>query len=305
MAVNVTVLDLENFPNNSKTVTVDLSELVPFGNSGEDSWVFSTVTTATASGGAAIQKLYINDTKWGWIKSSGLKPGPYTINDSQKHLKVAVDEAIGSGAEITLATSALPIAGSAVAKDIQAKINNLASAGGSKAGNLSYLNTTVRFTNGTFEIISGTASDEYTGSSRSSVAIADGTSTTGLASELGFDITFSSENLASTLIKQTSVASVYSAESTSLTIADSGRVVGGDCIAITDGTNLEFRGVESGIGASVTLSSGFTNGYAAGALIQVLDIQDPSGDPPPAFNTIDDYVKFGINSIANQINFAS
>lgn len=304
MAVNVSVFDLDNFPNNSKTVTVDLSELVPYGNGGEDSWVLSANTSATASGSVAIQRLYISNTKWGWLKSSGLNSGPYNVTDTQKNLKVAIDENIASGAEVTLSTSALTLGGDTVAKDLQSKIGALGKTGGAKAGNLAYLNAAVSFENGRFKVVSGTASSEYTGVDRSSVSIADGTSTTGLAAELGFDIPFTSQDLAGTAVKQTSVGSAYTSGLT-LSTSLAGVVGTGDCIAVTDGTNKEFRGVESSIGTTVTLSSGLGNSYAEGSLIQVLDVRDPSGEPPPAYSTVDDYVKFSLASIINQINFAS
>lgn len=303
MAVNVSVFDLVNFPNNPKTVTVDLTELVPFGNGGEDTWVFSAVTSATASGGATIQRLYIRETKFGWAKSSGLKSGPYDVTSGQRHLRVAIDEDIGSAVQIALETSALPLGGNAIAKDMQAKISQTARPGGSKAGNLAYLNATVTFVDGVFEIVSGTASDTFTGSAKSSVAVADGTTTTGLAAELGFDIVFTSESLASAPPSVTSLASDYTS-GTSLVIANSGAVVGGDCIAITDGTNTEFRGVQSGSGVNVTLASGLANAYSTGSLVQVLTLQDPAGVPVSAYTTIDDQVKFAVASIVNQIDFS-
>ena len=304
MAVNVSVFDLVNYPNNPKTVTVDLTELVPYGNGGEDTWVLSAITTATASGSAAIQRLYISQNKFGWVKSSGLNQGPYTVNASQKHLKVAIDEAIGGAIEVALEESVTAIGGNAVASDIQAKISATASPGGAKAGNLAYLNATVNFVNGAFEIISGTASDVYTGSTRSSVAVADGASTTGLAAELGLDIVFSSEDIAADPPVQTSLASDYTS-GTQVTITTSSLVSSGDCLAITDGTNTEFRGVESGVGVLVTLASGLANPYTAGSLVQVLKLQDPAGVPLSGYETVDDVIKFAIASIVNQIDFSS
>lgn len=306
MAVNVTVFDLVNFPNNSKTVTVDLTEVVPLGNAGEDSWVFTASTTATASGGATIQKLYINNTRLGWAKSSGLKTGPYDVTSSKRHLKIAIDEDIGDAVELGLAwNDSLPLSGDDIAEDIQAKLNNAASSGGSKAGNLSYLNATCIYEDNTFQIISGTASSSYTGTNKSSVAVADGTTTTGLAEELGFNIPVTSETLASTEIKQTSLSTAYTSPgSTALTVANSGRIAGGDVVAITDGTNTEYRGVESAVGTSVTLSSGVANTYAAGSKVQVVKLQDSTAEPPPAFSNIDSYVKFGIATIVNQIDFS-
>jgi len=303
MAVNVSVFDLVNFPSNPKTVTVDLTELVPAGNGGEDTWVFSSITSATASGGAAIQRLYISDTKFGWAKSSGLKQGPFSITAGSRHLKVAIDEGIGSAVEVALATSASLISGQAVAKDLQLKISATAGPGGAKAGNLSYLNAVVRFINGYFEIISGTASDLYTGTSGSSVDVADGTTTTGLAAELGLDIIFTSETIAADPPAHTSLAADYTS-GTGLTVTTAGIVSDGDCIAVTDGTNLEFRGVESSIGSVVTLSSGLAWTYDSGSLVQVLKLQDPSGQPSPAYPNVDDVIKHAIASIANQINFS-
>jgi hypothetical protein len=304
MAVNVSVFDLVNYPNNPKTVTVDITELVPYGNGGEDTWVFSAITTATASGSAAIQRMYISQNKIGWLKSSGLKTGPYTINSSQKHLKIAIDEDIAQAAEITLDENTVAVGGDAAAKNIQAKISGLAQTGGAKQGNLAYLNATVRFINGAFEVLSGTASDVYTGVTRSSVDVADGVSTTGLSAELGFDITFSSENIASAPPKQTSLASPYTT-GTSIIITNDGLISGGDCIVVTDGTNTEFRGIESGAGTVVTLSSGLVNTYASGSLVQVMSVQDPSGKPISGYESVDDIVKFSIASIVNQIDFSA
>lgn len=305
MAVNVSVFDLDNYPNNSKTVTVDLSELVPYGSGGEDYWVLSSRTSATASGGATIQRLYINDTKVGWLKASGLRAGPFNVTASQKHLKIAIDEAIGSGVEIALTENVLSLGGDTVAADIQTKIQALALVGGAKQGNLSYLNASVSFENGRFKIVSGTISSDYIGANRSSVAIADGTTTTGLAEELGLDIPFTSEVLAGSPVVQTSVSSAYTSPSTQLLVTTAGVINDGDCIGVTDGTNKEFRGVESSIGNTITLSSGLTNSYSADSLIQVVDVRDPSGDPPPAYSKIDDYVKFSIASMVNQIDFSS
>jgi len=303
MAVNVSVFDLVNYPNNPKTVTVDITELVPVGNGGEDTWVFSAITSATASGGAAIQRLYISQNRFGWAKSSGLKQGPYTVNSGQKHLKIAIDEDISEALEITLEESLTSLGGNVVAKDIQSKLSASAKTGGGKVGNLAYLNATVKFVNGAFEVISGTASDVYTGSTRSSVAIADGVTTTGLAEELGFNIVFSSEDIASDPPVQASLASDYTT-GTMVVVDTSGVINSGDCLAITDGTNLEFRGVESGSGANVVLSSGLANTYATGSLVQVLKLQDPAGKPVSAYETVDDVIKFSIASLANQINFA-
>lgn len=302
MATNISVFDLVNAPGTQKTVTVDLTEVVPTGNNGEDIWVFTVSTTATASGGGAIQKLYINNTKLGWVKSSGLKTGPYDILSGARHLKVAIDEAIANGVEIALTTNTLPVPGEDVAKDIQKKINATAKTGGSKLGNLAYLNAVVKYSNNTFTIISGVPSETYSGADRSSVAVSDGTTTTGLAALLGFNIPVSSEVLDSTQVKETSTFSTYTSPSTTLVLS-SAIASTGDVFSITDGTNREYRGITTAAGATLTLASGLANNYAAGSKVQILREQDPSGEPPNIYTTIDDYVKFGVSYIVNQIFF--
>jgi hypothetical protein len=302
MAQNVPVFDLVNFPGTQKTVSIDLTEVVPLGNSGEDVWVFTSTTTATASGGASIAKLYINDLKLGWAKSSGLRAGPYDVTNTQRHLRVAIDEDIASAVQIALTVSALPLSGEDISRDIQTQLNAAGRTGGGKAGNLAYLKAICTYTNNTFKIVSGTSSTSYTGADRSSVAVADGTTTTGLAAALGFDIPTTSEVLASSPVKQTTLASNYSS-GTGLTVSTSGIIVTGDAIAITNGTTTEYRGVQTAAGVSVVLASGLANSYTSGSKIQVLRMQDASSEPPPAYNKIDDYIKYGIAYIANQINF--
>ena len=86
--------------------------------------------------------------------------------------KLSIDEAIGSGLDITVTqgTNLLPVD---VAQDIEDQIRLQAEIGlgGGKIGNLSYLNAQVRFVNGVFSIESGTVTERFTGSGRSSVAI--------------------------------------------------------------------------------------------------------------------------------------
>lgn len=306
MAVNVVVYNLDQYPGNPKTVVVDLESVVPLGNGGEDVWVVSSRTTATSSGTAgvaSIQKLYIRDTKFGWIKSSGLKAGPYAVTGSRRHLRVAIDEDIGSAVEVALTSSSSLVGGEAVATDLQTAVNNLAKIGGSKEGNVSYLNAVVRFIDGRFEIVSGTAASSYVGVDRSSVVLADGTTTTGLLAELGFDISFTSQSMAANNIKQTSLASGYTS-GTSLTVVNTGIVSTGDCIAITDGANVEYRGVTTANGVNITLASGMANDYAAGSLVQVLSLKEPSGELPSTYSKIDDYLKYAVSYIANQIDFS-
>ena len=83
MAVNVTVYDLDNYPDNSKTVTVNHSTLVPIGYEGDEQCVLSFTTTAYSdnTNTTSIQDIYVRETRAGWCKSSGLvgTGGKFTI----------------------------------------------------------------------------------------------------------------------------------------------------------------------------------------------------------------------------------
>ncbi len=196
MATNITVYDIINYPNNSRTVTVDLKKVTPTGEDGDEKWVLSATTTATASGSAAIQDTFVDFSNVGFCKSSGIPTEPFTINGSQLTMKIAVDEAIGSAATINLTIADTPITGDSVAADMQNQIQALTITGAAKAGNLSYLNTKCTYENGRFVITSGSLASAFTGAARTSVAIASG-DTNDVSAALGLDINFSSEFLGS------------------------------------------------------------------------------------------------------------
>lgn len=82
MALNVTVRDIINFPGGTpKTVTLDIIQIVPSAGNpeGDEIWVTSSTTTATASGTTAIQNMFKNEMKRGFI--TGVPPR----NRSFKH----------------------------------------------------------------------------------------------------------------------------------------------------------------------------------------------------------------------------
>jgi hypothetical protein len=68
MAINITVYDLINFPDNPKTITVDLKKVTPVGSLGDDKYVLSSISSATASGNASIQDSYVDYINVGWSK---------------------------------------------------------------------------------------------------------------------------------------------------------------------------------------------------------------------------------------------
>jgi len=316
VAVNVTVRDIVNFPGGTaKTVTVDITQVVPVAGDpeGDEIWVSSATTTATASGGASIQNMYKNEMKRGFIKSSGLAASLLDIPSSYG-LKVSIDEDISSGITIELASGNNKLQAD-IAQDIEDKIKAqaLIGQGGAKAGNLSYLNVQVRVESGKYIIESGTLSDTYTGTGKSSVAVGAPDALTDARTLLGFDIPLSSETLASRQISETSLASSYSSGDI-LSVVSTAGFSSGDSLKVTDGTNSQVvmvsgAGVAGGLPASqirFTTSSGVSTGletsYSLGAMVRLMHEVDVS-DPVSSTVTIDQLYRFMIDSMVNQIHF--
>jgi hypothetical protein len=313
MAVNVTVRDIVNFPGGTpKTVTVDIIQIVPVNGDpeGDEIWVSSTTTTATASGGGSIQNIFKNRMKRGFIR--GISPDTGLIDvPASARMKVAIDEAIGSGVDIELTegNNLLPVD---VAQDIEDKISAQATVGGggAKIGNLSYLNAQVRFENGVFSIESGTVTDSFTGSNKSSVVLDAPTLGTDIRETLGLHITVSSEQLASRQLVETVTTANYTTGDT-LTVVSTAGMASGDAFQITDGTNTDKALVSGTLSASsfrfVVVSGageGLSNFYSTGAVVKTLHEID-SADPVSAVSTVDGLYRFAIDSIVNQIDFSA
>jgi len=313
MAVNVTVRDIVNFPGGTaKTVTVDIIQIVPVAGSpeGDEIWVTSTTTAATASGTAAIQDIFKNEMKRGFIRSSGFITGLINI-PAVARMVVAIDEAIGGGVELTLAEGNNFLAED-VAQDIEAKLKAQAviGGGGSKVGNLSYLNAQVRFVNSKFVIESGAVADTFTGTGRSAVVIGAPSSGSDIRATLGFDIVTESVILAARQITETDLTASYSVGDT-LTVRSTAGLSSGDAFQILDGTNSDtalVSGTESSSVFRFTVVSGagdgIANAYSTGAMIRKLHNVDVA-DPVSAVTTIDQLYRSAIDSVVNQIDFSS
>lgn len=317
MAVNVTVRDIVNFPGSTpKTITVDIAQIVPVGGSpeGDEIWVTSSTTTATASGGGAIQSIFKNEMKRGFIRSSGLVGGILDVPSSYA-MKIAIDEAIGSGVDITLTSGNNKLLED-IAQDIETKIRATAliGGGGAKAGDLSYLNAQVRVVGGRISIESGTVSSSFTGTGKSSVVVGAPSSGTDARALLGFDIPVSSETLAARQITETKLASSYTSGNL-LEVSSTAGFSAGDAIEVLDATNAQRvmvsgAGVAGGLSASqirfVTasgVSAGLANTYAAGSMVRKYHPIDVA-DPVSSITKIDELYRFQIDSIVNQIHFA-
>ena len=313
MAVNVTVRDIVNFPGGTaKTVTVDIIQIVPAAGDpeGDEIWVTSTTTAATASGTTAIEDIFKNEMKRGFIRSSGFITGLINIPAVARFV-VAIDEAIGGGIEITLAEGNNFLA-SDVAQDIESLIQAQATigGGGSKVGNLSYLNAQVRFVDNKFIIESGTVADTFTGTGRSSVVIGAPSSGTDIRATLGFDITTDSVLLAARQIAETDLTASYTTGDL-LTVRSTAGFDDGDAFEILDGTNTNtalVSGTESSSSFRFTAVSGAGQGlanlYSTGAMVRKLHNVDVS-DPVSAVTTIDQLYRSSIDSAVNQIDFSA
>lgn len=303
MAINETVRDLENFPNVSKTVTLDQSKVVPVDNEGDEIYVLSATpgTGVTKLGGGTINPIFVREFKAGYARSSGLKDAPFTITGTNNTIRISID---GSIVRTLTLTNGSNLTGDNIAADLQAQINALAGVGGLEALNLAFLNATVKFINNKFLIIAGSISNTFTGVGRSSVQVLPGL-TNDAAVTLGFDIYTSSEVLSGLQTRETSVSTTYTSGGTINVTSTVGLAVG-DAFMITNGTNKEYF-VASGVGASTIgiSGSGLVNTYSGGSLIQKIHEKDPDADIASPYLTVDELTRFALRSVANQINFAA
>ena len=318
MAINVTVRDIVNFPGGTaKTITLDIAQIVPNGGSpeGDEIWVTSSTTTATASGGGSIQSIFKNQMKRGFLR--GVPPGTALLDiPALARFKVAIDALLGTGVDIEL-TEGTNLLSSDVAQDIENQIREEAEigGGGGKVGNLSYLNAQVRFFNGVFSIESGTVTDTFTGPGRSSVIIGAPDTGVDVRETLGLHLTVSSELLAARQLAETALASDYSVGDIVEVISTAG-FNAGESFQIRDVDNdqlvmISGAGVGDGLTASqirfVTVSgqsTGFANAYSTGAQIRKFHPIDRP-DPVSAVSTVDQLYRFQIDSTVNQIDFGA
>ncbi len=325
MAVNVTVYDLDNYPDNSKTITTDQKTLVPVGYEGDEQWVMSFTTTAYSDNTArtAIQDIYVREVRAGWIKSSGFtgSGGKFTlVSGVSNQLKIKMDasagESGGAGYYVIDLTAGVNLTGDAVASDMQEQIRALPDDAdwvtADDGYKLSYMNALVDFTDSRFKIISGNVGKYYTGTQRSSVDIAKSGSNT-CYETLGFDLSMSSESIAGTSAKEAILASNYTTDTSPMVIGAGTGVAAGDCMMITDGTNTDYFQVITVSGVNLTVPVSGTNGFTGVAnsytadvsKVQLLKAQDPDQMPAAYHDTVDSITRWGIMSMTNQIDFSS
>lgn len=270
MATTVYVRDTENYPSIQKTISVDLTQLVPVGVSGDEKWVSSVTTTAYSdnTNSTAINDIYIRNIYRGWARSSGLDAigGFFTIiGSSNDSLAVNIDNNQSGYALYTITLDAgINLPGDTIAEDIQAKLRALSDTGEDQAGDLGYLNCEVEFVDNKFWIYSGTISKSWTSSSRSSVEIEDAI-TNDARSTVGFDITIDSYNLASNPNQITELSAEYAGDAATMSInAPAWTVASGQAYMVTDGTNTEYFTILAGSNqTSLNVPDFATNAFAA------------------------------------------
>lgn len=316
MATNVTVYDLDNYPDNAKTVTTDQTTVVPTGAYGDEKWVLSFTTSAYSDNTnlTAIQDIYVQDLKAGWIKSSGLVSGPYVVAVSSNSLGVKIDN---SSQYYYIGVTIGSYGGDSLASELQGKIRNIPTTSGigwsSSDDSLAYKNAIVEYNDGKFRVVSGSVGSFYTGSSRSSVQVsASGTDT--LHDDLGFNLGVDSETLASAAANETTVVSTYTGGTSPISISADIGATTGDAMMITNGTTTEYFTVLSGTATSLEVAiidphtfDAIAGTYSGSGVskVQLLRVQDPEQEPNSYYTTVDGAVRWGLLSVINQIDFSS
>lgn len=313
MAVNVTVYDLENYPDNSKTVTVDQKTVVPLGYEGDEQWVLSFTTAAYSdnTNRTAIQDIYVTEMKAGWFKSSGFvgSNGKFTlVSGVNAVLGIKMDNSANTY-YITL-DAGVNVPGASIANDMQTKIRNIPNgAAWGTADNgyqLAYINSIVDFSNNRFYIVSGMVSPYYTGANRSSVLVT-ASGSDACFTTLGFDLGTSSEAIAAISAKEALLASTAASGSSTI-VVDSlyTGAVAYDVGMVTNGTYTDYFQITVVSGTTFTIANAVQHTYTLGvSKVQLLKYQDPDNLPNTYFDSVDKITRWGIDSLANQIDFSS
>lgn len=314
---DVTVYDIENYPDNPSVVTVNLRTIVPTKAEGDEKWVilFSTEGYSDSDLYTEIQDIYVRHIKSGWFKSSGFAGNRFTISDTSKILGIKLDNS--SRVYYIVLSTGSNINGSSVASDIQSKIRSIPDSVNWYIGDddfeSSYRNALVDFVDSKFIIVSGSISSYFTGGDRSSVYVtSSGTDT--CYYDLGFNLGFSSEILAGMTIKEVLLTESYVSNTSDLKVNYGLSPSEGDCFYITDNNNHDyFTAISGTTDTTIKICTTINNGYCGiknnynvsdGVKIQVIKEQDPDSEPNSYHTDVDSVVRWGIMSMVNEIDFS-
>jgi hypothetical protein len=182
MAISLTVYS-PSYPNNTKTVTIDLVSRVPLGAEGDEKYILYVYTTAYSNNTnrTAIDPIYMYAMRRGWAQGFIIS-SPFTTTGGT--LTVAVDEDPAGAVELTIASGTTAL--SVVASNLQSALRLTASGVKASSSNvLGYLNSAVQYVDGRLTFLSGSTKNSFNSSSwseTSSVKVTGGT----LANALGF-----------------------------------------------------------------------------------------------------------------------
>jgi hypothetical protein len=157
MALSETVYS-PDYPNNSKTVSVDIVRRVPLGAEGDEKYLLYICTTAYSDNEVrtAIDPVYLHHIKRGWAESHPVT-SPVSLNGLG--FWVAIDE---GGDGVFVPTVSGSYSGSTIAAQIQENLRAVASGVRADSYNkLSYLNALCEFEDNKFRIISGSVKSSY------------------------------------------------------------------------------------------------------------------------------------------------
>lgn len=314
MATNVTVRDLINYPDNNKSVVVDQSVVVPVGYDGDEQWVLSFTTTAYSdnTNRTAIQDIYVQETTCGWLKSSGLVSlTGYKTSATSKWLGIKID----TSADYYYVELEEDLSGAnTIADALEAAIKAIPTVSGTWDTDddaLAYKNAMVEYRDGKFYIVSGNFSKYYTGTRRSSVKVTASGSDT-FHNDLGFNLSVDSETVAGTSVLEGYLTVNYTAGAQYMYI-NLNSCASGTCAVITNGTYTDYFPIIAVSGTRLTVPTAGVNGFdgvahsytALESKVQVMRYQDPDQTPVIFHNTIDSVIRWGVNSLANQIDYSS
>ena len=327
MVLYIDTQDIDQYPGTVKRVAVDQDQIVPIGYEGDEQFVITVGTSSYSDNVArtAIQDIYVTNFVAGWCKSSGFagSGGKFSLDSTHYIMKVKMD-ATASGSDgngyyaIELDWDTSARSGALVAQDMEDKIRAIPDSDGwniADAGfQLAYENASVEYKDGKFWIVSGSIGRYYTGSYRSSVKVASGSSNDCLAT-LGFNLPIDSQTIAGYTYPEAAVATTYTGNQAALLIEAGTGVAEGNALCITgDGVTFEYFTALAGTSdTSVAVAVSGVEGYTAisgtytanAAKVQILRPQDPNARPTSWFNSVDELIRYGVKGIVNQIDYSS
>jgi hypothetical protein len=183
MAINQTVYSPQ-YPNNSKTVSVDIVTRIPLGAEGDEKFVLYVYTSAYSNNASttAIAPIYMYEMRRGWAQ--GFEVSSPIATDGGT-ITVAIDETDQGAVELTVESGSQ--SGSVLASVLQAQLQYEAVSGtkSTASNKLSYLNAQVKYEDSRLTFYSGSTRQYFNNSDRtktSSVKVTGGT----VGEDLGF-----------------------------------------------------------------------------------------------------------------------